>query len=138
MDSQERQEKVAALFEKLKAKAEDLMKEDGAVEKACREAEDWLARLPKVGEEFKNIPVFISMIRASIAGEYTKSPKKSIIIALAAVLYCIMPIDVIPDFLGVVGIADDAGVVMLAYTFIKPDVEAYAQWRNERGVVDAQ
>lgn len=130
MDNSTQQEKVQAAFEEFKKRAEKLLADDGAVEKILRECEEWLKCIPKVGDDLKNVPVFISLIRAYITKEYTEPSRRAIIALLAGVLYCVTPIDLIPDFLGPIGMIDDAAVVAFCYTYAKPDIEAYALWRD--------
>ena len=130
MEKSTQQEKVQEVFDEFKKRAEKLLADDGAVEKILRESEAWLEALPKVGDDLKNIPVFISLIRAYITKEYTASSRRAIIALLAGVLYCVTPVDLIPDFLGPLGLVDDATVVAFCYKYAKPDIEAYAQWRD--------
>lgn len=130
MDNSTQQEKVQAAFDEFKKRAEKLLADDGAVEKILRECEGLLKCIPKVGDDLKNVPVFISLIRAYITKEYTEPSRRAIIALLAGVLYCVTPIDLIPDFLGPIGMIDDAAVVAFCYTYAKPDIEAYALWRD--------
>jgi len=66
-------------------------------------------------------------------------PLRARLILPAAALYLAMPIDIIPDFIPVLGQLDDVLVVVLAlglFLRLTPrDVmsEHIARWRNERG-----
>ena len=117
------------IFDLCKVKAERLLDKEGAVEKICRECELWLKEVPGVGDDLKNIPVFISMVRAYLTKEYTDSSRAVIVKIVATILYCVSPLDIIPDAFPA-GYVDDGGFVALCYLKVKPDVEKYLAWRD--------
>jgi uncharacterized membrane protein YkvA (DUF1232 family) len=47
-----------------------------------------------------------------------------------AVLYFVDPLDVIPDWIPVVGATDDALVFELAFVLARPGVERYCTWKG--------
>lgn len=51
-------------------------------------------------------------------------------IAIGALLYLVSPIDAVPDFIPVVGLADDVGVIALAVAKLAGDLSKYL--RNTR------
>lgn len=57
--------------------------------------------------------------------EYTDIPKKSILSIIAAMIYFIIPTDLIPDFILGTGFLDDAAVLSFLFASIKGDIEKY-------------
>jgi len=66
------------------------------------------------------------------SGKYREVPWHTIAAIVAALLYVLNPLDVIPDFIPVVGQIDDAFVLGLCLTLIEKDLNKYKVWRKER------
>ena len=61
-------------------------------------------------------------------GHYRKVPWKFILAAVAAIVYFLNPIDLIPDFLGPLGFSDDATVVAILASTFRDELEAYKRF----------
>ena len=83
--------------------------------------------LEKIWEDVK---LMISLISDYYKGVYTDVPWKVIASIAGAVVYFVSPIDVIPDFLPIVGYADDFVVLNIALNFAREDLELYKKWKN--------
>lgn len=51
-------------------------------------------------------------------------------VIVAALIYFLSPVDLIPDILPIVGLSDDVVVVALAYKQVKSDIEKYKVWKG--------
>ena len=80
--------------------------------------------------------LLIRMISDYYNGVYKDVPWASIAMAVFALLYVLNPVDLIPDYLPVIGFVDDAAVMELAWLAIKHDVKDYAAGKCENAPSD--
>ena len=111
-------------------KAEILLHDENKLENFLQKIENKLTIVPIVGNALSYIPVMISMIRSYVRKEYTEIPIGSIISMISSLIYFVSPVDIIPDFLPVVGYLDDAAVVAACIKLVKSDIDDYKQWRK--------
>ena len=110
--------------------AEILLHDENKLEIFLQKIENKLTIVPIVGNALSYIPVMISMIRSYVRKEYTEIPIGSIISMISALIYFVSPVDIISDFLPVVGYLDDAAVVAACIKLVKSDIDDYKQWRK--------
>jgi len=79
---------------------------------------------------WNDIKLMISLITDYAKGNYKEVPWKIMAAITGAVVYFVSPIDVIPDFIPVVGYLDDALVIKLALDLAGDDLAEYARWKN--------
>jgi uncharacterized membrane protein YkvA (DUF1232 family) len=84
-----------------------------------------------LGKFTQNIKVLFSVVKDYANGSYREIPWTAIAAIIGALLYVFSPIDLIPDFIPVVGLADDATVVGLCLTGIASDLKKYELWKNK-------
>jgi len=77
-----------------------------------------------------DLMTLIGLIKDWSAGSYTMVSKKTILLAIAALLYFLSPLDTIPDFLGAIGFADDATVIIFVLNSIREEIDRYRQWKS--------
>lgn len=80
-----------------------------------------------VREQFSTI---IRMVRAYIKGDYREVSFKNIALSVAALLYFISPLDLVPDFLAI-GFADDIALLAWVYANYQDEIEAFRQWEDK-------
>lgn len=81
----------------------------------------------------------VRLARAGSSGRYRHLPKRTLIAALAALLYFVNPLDLIPDVVPVLGFADDAAVVTWVVSRIHRDLDLFRTWEIlEGGVIDVE
>ena len=68
------------------------------------------------------------LVAAWSSGEYRPLPWKSLVLALAGILYFLNPIDLSPDVLPVIGFLDDAGILALVVNSIRNDLRRFLNW----------
>lgn len=88
-----------------------------------------VANNSKVQKFIQPIQIFIRMIKAHFRGEH-KIAFSTLGLIVLALVYFLSPIDLIPDFLGVIGFADDLSVVLAVYAKVKDEVEQFLEWER--------
>ncbi len=76
------------------------------------------------------LKVLIRMIRSYSNGSYRTLPWKSIVVMVAAVIYFVTPIDLIPDFIPIAGFVDDLGVLVWVFSSFGEEIDQYLEWEN--------
>ncbi|TKC12070.1 DUF1232 domain-containing protein [Pedobacter polaris] len=76
------------------------------------------------------LQLLFSLSKDYTNGTYTSIPKSSIIAILAALLYFISPLDIIPDFLVGLGFVDDAFILGLVYKQVIKELDKYQVWKD--------
>lgn len=84
---------------------------------------------PRVKMVIEPISIFIRMVKAHFAGTH-KLSGSTLGLLLLALIYFLSPIDLIPDFLGFMGFADDISVILAVYAKIKNEVEGFLEWEK--------
>ena len=88
-----------------------------------------VATNPKVQKFIQPVQIFIRMIKAHFRRDHRIALSTLGLIVLALV-YFLSPIDIIPDFLGVFGFADDLSVVLAVYAKVKDEVDKFLEWER--------
>lgn len=84
---------------------------------------------PKVKKLIEPISILIRMVRAHFRGEH-RIAFSTLGLIILALVYFLSPIDLIPDFLGFFGFADDLSVVMAVFAKIKDEVDSFLDWER--------
>jgi len=80
----------------------------------------------------QDIKLLFSIIKDYANGTYREIPWITIAGIIGALIYVFSPIDLIPDFIPVLGLTDDAAVVALCLAGIKKDLEKYRKWKDSQ------
>ena len=69
-------------------------------------------------------------------GRYTDYSKGNFLLAVAALIYVVSPLDLVPDFLIVLGLLDDVAIVGWAMSRLKTEVDKYQVFVAEKAAVE--
>lgn len=94
-----------------------------------------LHNLPKCEALSKNICDFCDLLSDYFDGKYKNLPLSTIVAVLAGILYVVLPIDALPDFLPLAGWIDDAAVLGFVALAEKNDVEEYLAWKRDQAAI---
>ena len=124
---------VETALEKGKGEAavvlQDEKKTDTMLKKAMKICEQ-LSRIPVVGDFFAEVPLACMFVQDFVKGNYREVPLATILSVAGALCYLVLPADLIPDVIPVIGYLDDATVFSMALGAAHNDLMAYAQWKG--------
>jgi uncharacterized membrane protein YkvA (DUF1232 family) len=80
----------------------------------------------------QNIKLLFSLVKDYTNGSYREVPWVTIAAIVGSLLYIFSPIDLIPDFIPVLGLTDDAAVLALCLKGIVSDLTKYQAWKREK------
>ena len=79
----------------------------------------------------EDLNLLFRLIKDYISGEYKEVPWWSIAAIVAALLYVLNPIDLIPDIIPFIGYIDDAMVIAACLKMVEADLLSYTKWKNK-------
>jgi len=121
LDFFKKSENKASVILKDKSKASDTIKE--ALGKA-------VTNKGQLEGVWAKVVLLFAVAKDYVNGEYTEIPKRSIVAILGGLIYFLSPIDVVPDFVPVLGFIDDVFVLNLVYKQVLKDLEKYKIWKD--------
>lgn len=96
-----------------------------------KEIEDKFSGNGPLGKFWSELKLLYELVNDYRKGVYREIPWKSITFIVGTLIYVLTPIDLIPDFIAVFGLSDDAAVVALCLKVINEDLQTYKQWKNK-------
>ena len=118
-------------FKSARLKAESLVKDISKVNtllhNAVSKADKNKSLLKKV---WGDLIILFRFIRAYISGKYRDVPWQTIVFALAAVIYLVNPLDLIPDPIPFFGFIDDSSVIGFVMYSISGDIKRFLEWEQ--------
>lgn len=72
------------------------------------------------------------LAKAYALGHYRDVPWKTMLVILAAVIYFINPLDLLPDMIPIAGLTDDFAVLLWVYNSLGTEIEKFQAWESSR------
>ncbi|HJX25837.1 MAG TPA: YkvA family protein [Chthoniobacterales bacterium] len=97
-----------------------------------REAANEVAALPRdpFKETWPYLQTMLRLIRAYSRGEYRHVTESTVVVIVAAIIYLVNPLDLIPDAIPSLGFLDDATVLALALRRTRQDLDDFMTWET--------
>ncbi len=120
------------IFDDLYKQAERIISSDTKVSKLLDEV------FLKIGESSElfykvqdSVIALARMLSSWVKGDYRNISTKSIIAVVAALIYFVNPLDLIPDFIPVIGQVDDIFVLGYLIKMLNKEIERFMAWEKE-------
>ncbi|WP_410054438.1 DUF1232 domain-containing protein [Hymenobacter sp. BT188] len=127
------------LFKTFLGKAEEYLKKPLRIKQLLNDAYQKASEKNDLGtlahEAWESLQVLFRLVRTSVSGEYTGVPTPTIVAAVAVLIYFLSPIDLIPDFIPVIGLLDDVALLAWFTTKLKEEMDHFVAWEHSRPTV---
>lgn len=123
--------KVQAIWENTKSLVTENKRMVEVVNQASAKIHSFSDDDEKKGKLVEKLKLVIRMIRAHVTGQYDAFSTKSISFMVFAILYFVIPTDLIPDLVPILGFTDDLTVLYFVTESISEDIEAFEAWEIE-------
>jgi uncharacterized membrane protein YkvA (DUF1232 family) len=84
---------------------------------------------PALKTALKNVRVLYALFKDAAKGNYKLHPSSVAMIG-GGLLYFILPADLIPDFIPVIGYLDDLALLTTIMNSLKKEISEYRTWQN--------
>lgn len=123
--------KVQAIWENSKSLVKDNERVAEVIKQASKKIHSFSDDDEKKGKLVEKLKLVIRMITAHVSGRYNAFSSKSIFFMVFAILYFVIPTDLIPDLIPVLGFTDDLTVLYFVTESISDDIDSFETWEIE-------
>lgn len=124
---------MQSLFDKLYRKAERVITSDTALAALLDKVFLKIGESSEVFYRFQdNLLALVRMMRSWMSGAYRQISFRAIIAVVATLIYFVNPLDVIPDFIPVVGAIDDILILGYLIKMVNKEIERFITWEQTR------
>ena len=102
------------------------------MEKLKAERENAERKSTHLGEQFESFRLTWNLLQDYWSGNYKNIPWKLAASIGFAVTYLVSPLDIIPDFLPLLGFTDDAAVFALVISSFQSELDTYKEWKRNQ------
>jgi len=126
------EERLEAEFAKAVVSAKVYVENPPRLQSLFQEAAKQAASMPKepFQETWPYFQAMLRLIRAYSQGNYRDVPESTLVVIVAAIIYVVNPLDVIPDALPALGFLDDATVLALAVRRARQTLDDFMTWET--------
>ena len=117
--------RITRIFsEKWVGKAADYIKDPTKIKELLGKVTGFFGK-EALADVLDDLKTLYAYVREVAMGEYKGYSIAKLSIAVGALIYLVSPIDVVPDFLPVIGLLDDATVIGFAVKQLKDEIKKY-------------
>ena len=131
----------SAVFKKFLGVAQSYISQPTRLKTLLTDAYQKAAEKNEVGhlahEAWTTLQSLFRLIRTSASGEYTGVPATTVVAAVAVLIYFLSPIDLIPDFIPVLGMLDDMALVAWFSSSVKHELDKFHEWETTKAATVA-
>lgn len=116
-------------YGKAKTKAEEYMSSPEKLQKLLDDAANKVQKKTgPLAEVWEALTAALRLIKAYANGTYRDIPWPTITMIVASIIYFVMPLDLVPDFLVGLGLVDDAALLGWTFKSFASDIDAFREW----------
>lgn len=128
--------RLRRLFTTYRVRARTLMKDPSALDALAARARTQASgsansRIRELSDQIKRLG---RLVRAYADGSYRDVHAGSIALAVAAILYFVSPLDLIPDAIPGAGLVDDATVIAFVLSRLQLELDRFAAWERSGAI----
>lgn len=125
-------ERIDAEFAKAVKSAKSYVENPSRLRGLFAEAAKQTESMPKepFAETWPYFQAMLRLIRAYSDGQYPEVPENTLVVIIAAIIYVMNPLDVIPDALPALGYLDDATVIALTVRRSRQTLDDFMAWET--------
>lgn len=137
MSRRQQDERPPVGFARFRRRAADLVQDREALRRLAGQGfervELHAAALDSVLDELRTL---IRLLDAWVRADYRQVSHSTLTLVAAAVLYFVMPTDLVPDFLLGFGFVDDIAVVGWVVRHLRGELEAFRRWEQRADAME--
>jgi uncharacterized membrane protein YkvA (DUF1232 family) len=116
-------------YQKAKSKAEEYARSPDKLTQLLNQAKEKARRKSgPLAEVWDSLTTCFRMVKAYANGSYREIPWQSLVMIVTALIYFVMPFDLVPDFIVALGMIDDVALLGWTIKTIAADIDAFARW----------
>lgn len=95
-------------------------------------------RMEPLSELRELLAASLRLLRAWSGGRYRGIPAASLLSIVAALIYFVTPVDLVPDFIVSLGLVDDAALLGWVLSSVRGDIDRFVAWERGRALPAAE
>lgn len=90
----------------------------------------------RLGDALEDLDTLRRLMNAWVRAEYREVPRSTIVLVVAAVLYFVVPTDLIPDFVVAIGFVDDIAVIGWVARELRRELSSFRDWEQRQDAME--
>ena len=120
---------INQIIKKLEKKAKGIYVDKDKLKGLMNSAKRMIEENQELKDIVEDVSIMIQLVKDRAKGDYKDLSKNSIILVVSALLYLVIPLDLIPDFLPL-GFIDDMAVIAFVMKKISSEIDKYKMWKK--------
>ena len=123
--------KPPAGFERTRRRAEEYLESPSRMGDLLRRAREKAAQKRNLLQEvWEDLLALLRLLKAWSSGQYRGVAWQTMLLVTTAILYFVIPFDVIPDFIAMWGFLDDAAIIGYVVNAIRQELDRFLAWEG--------
>jgi uncharacterized membrane protein YkvA (DUF1232 family) len=97
---------------------------------------DSLIKIGLLNRFIEDIKLLFGLLKDYFKGNYRDVSLGSILVFISGIVYLFIPMDILPDFIPLIGQIDDALILLICLYFLERDLYKYKEWKINRSNPD--